>query len=147
MFRYVGGSLNWRFNQPAYFSLDGGATAFLGDSYFSTGENYGDGWQASHWKAPGGCTNLVGIMNPYICDGTVDDVTAADLGFFDAIGWNLNVDVFSNPNYAFSTADVYNAYFANAAVPEPANWALMILGFGAVGGALRRRSTKVAFAV
>ncbi len=34
-------------------------------------------------------------------------------------------------------------------VPEPATWGLMILGFGAVGGAMRRRqsvSTKVRFA-
>jgi hypothetical protein len=28
-----------------------------------------------------------------------------------------------------------------AAVPEPATWALMILGFGAVGGAMRRRQS------
>ena len=33
--------------------------------------------------------------------------------------------------------------FGNA-VPEPATWALMILGFGAVGGAMRRRSVKTA---
>lgn len=34
-----------------------------------------------------------------------------------------------------------------AAVPEPAMWGMMILGFGLVGGALRRRtSTKVSFA-
>jgi hypothetical protein len=31
-------------------------------------------------------------------------------------------------------------------VPEPANWALMIAGFGMVGGTMRRRSTKVSFA-
>lgn len=31
-------------------------------------------------------------------------------------------------------------------VPEPAAWALMILGFGAVGGMLRRRSAAVSFA-
>lgn len=36
-----------------------------------------------------------------------------------------------------------------AGVPEPATWALMILGFGAVGGAMRRRQSvaaKVRFA-
>lgn len=32
------------------------------------------------------------------------------------------------------------------AVPEPASWALMIGGLGMVGGALRRRATKVAYA-
>ena len=34
----------------------------------------------------------------------------------------------------------------NGAVPEPATWGLMIAGFGLVGAAMRRRSTKVAFA-
>ena len=33
-----------------------------------------------------------------------------------------------------------------AVVPEPSAWALMILGFGAVGGALRRRKARVRFA-
>lgn len=32
------------------------------------------------------------------------------------------------------------------AVPEPATWAMMIAGFGAVGATMRRRSTRVAFA-
>lgn len=32
------------------------------------------------------------------------------------------------------------------AVPEPATWALMILGFGAIGGAMRRRRVSVAYA-
>jgi hypothetical protein len=31
-----------------------------------------------------------------------------------------------------------------AAVPEPASWAMMISGFGLVGGAMRRRPAKVA---
>ncbi len=36
---------------------------------------------------------------------------------------------------------------AATAVPEPATWALLILGFGLVGGAMRRRtSVKLAFA-
>ena len=35
---------------------------------------------------------------------------------------------------------------ATAAVPEPASWALMLVGFGLVGGALRQRRTAVRFA-
>lgn len=36
---------------------------------------------------------------------------------------------------------------ASAGVPEPSSWALMILGFGALGGRMRRRGrTTVAFA-
>ncbi len=138
LFRYsANGQLNWNFDTPSYFSIDGGASAFLGNSYYSTGENNGDGWQASHWKAPGGCANFVGIMNPYICDGLVDSITAQDLGFFDAIGWNVNVDVLANPNYNFTTAQVYAA-----AVPEASSWMMMILGFGALGGAMRYRTRR-----
>ena len=32
------------------------------------------------------------------------------------------------------------------AVPEPASWAMMIAGFGLVGGAIRRQRVEVAFA-
>ena len=34
-----------------------------------------------------------------------------------------------------------------AGVPEPANWAMMIAGFGLVGGAIRRRRVTVKFAI
>ncbi|MBT2188467.1 NF038122 family metalloprotease [Sphingobium sp. H33] len=142
LFRYTNADeLNWRFNVPSYFSIDGGATAFNGDSYFSTGSNYGDGWQASHWKAPGGCTNFVGIMNPYICSALVDSVTGEDLALLDAIGWDVNIDALANPNYAISTADIYNA-----AVPEPATWLQMIGGLALLGGVMRGRARKIAFA-
>ena len=46
-------------------------------------------------------------------------------------------------NFRFTTVA------ATGAVPEPATWAMMILGFGLVGGTLRsrRHKTRVAFAV
>ena len=42
----------------------------------------------------------------------------------------------------------FRAAEAAGAVPEPATWAMMLLGFGAVGGAARhrRRRTATAFA-
>jgi hypothetical protein len=43
--------------------------------------------------------------------------------------------------------DNYTVTIALAgAVPEPATWAMMIGGFGLVGGALRRRARAVSFA-
>ncbi|SFJ79538.1 PEP-CTERM protein-sorting domain-containing protein [Sphingomonas sp. NFR04] len=150
MFRYSGdGQLNWAFNQDSYFSIDGGATAFQGKDYFSTGENNGDGWQASHWKANNTCSGYIGVMNPYTCGGQMDVVTAADLALMDAIGWNVNVDVLANGGYKFSTKDVAQAWIAaGGSVPEPESWTMLILGFGAIGGAMRyrNRSRQVRFA-
>jgi hypothetical protein len=48
--------------------------------------------------------------------------------------------------WAFDILGVDTATGPGGTVPEPATWAMMIMGVGAVGGALRRRSTKVAFA-
>ncbi len=54
---------------------------------------------------------------------------------------------FTTPGTGFYIDDVsYSASNATAAVPEPATWAMMIAGFGLVGGAMRRRKTAVAFA-
>ncbi|RYD27570.1 MAG: PEP-CTERM sorting domain-containing protein [Lysobacteraceae bacterium] len=79
-------------------------------------------------------------MDPTLgaCSNAV--VTANDLAAMDAIGYNLNFDILQNKGYAISTAQI-------AAVPEPMTWSLMILGFGLIGGTMRRRSTKVAFAI
>lgn len=45
-----------------------------------------------------------------------------------------------------TSARVYGDLSIDGAVPEPATWALMILGFGAVGYAMRRRKAVVRFA-
>ena len=136
MFRYSApGVLDWTFGTDSYFSIDGGVTALNGASW-STGAVNGDGWQASHWKANSTCANFLGIMNPYICSATIDSVSGNDLALLDAIGWNTSVDVLADPDYEFSTADMA---YASTHVPEPASWAMMIAGFGLVGGALRRR--------
>jgi hypothetical protein len=68
---------------------------------------------------------------------------------FDNLGAGEAVE--ANADYIFPrVARSGNQVLASAsAVPEPASWAMMILGMGAVGGALRRRSkvsTSVKFA-
>lgn len=56
-------------------------------------------------------------------------------GFVDFFGFQRN------GNYALDISNVAVA----AAVPEASTWALMLLGFGAAGAALRRRSVNVTF--
>ncbi len=104
-----------------YFSIDRGVTVGPG---FSTGQLFGDGRQASHWK-----DNLgLGVMDPTAGLGERLTIGANDLRAFDAIGWNLRPTI--------------------GAVPEPGTWAMMLAGFGIVGGSLRRRKTaRIAAAV
>jgi len=137
MFRYsAAGQLDWTVGTASYFSIDGGVTN-LGN--FSTGSQNGDGYQASHWKKPDvACTNFLGVMNPYICGGKEDSVTALDLALFDAIGWNIDFDVLANSDYEFSSSQMQGL------VPEPGAWALMILGFGMTGAMARRRRLALA---
>lgn len=62
--------------------IHGGATS-LGT--FSTGVNFGDGRQASHWK-----DNLgLGLMDPTAATGELLSVTTLDLRALDVIGWSL----------------------------------------------------------
>jgi len=58
------------------------------------------------------------------------------IGGLDTIGFN---------RAGLSNARLYSTgRFVPPAVPEPATWAMMIVGFGLVGGAMRRRA-KVTF--
>lgn len=77
------GVIDWTADiRDKYFSIDGGTTTIAN---FSTGVNYGDGQQASHWK-----DNLgFGIMDPSSDPGELLTITENDLQLFDVIGWNL----------------------------------------------------------
>jgi hypothetical protein len=73
-------------------------------------------------------------------------------GFDFGLGYSL-LDGYANfaygtPNDKFFIAATTNVISSVASAPEPTTWALMISGFGMVGGAVRRRSvsTKVSFA-
>lgn len=152
LFRYsADGVLDLSVGTDSYFSIDGGATQMFGGSLFSTGSFNGNGDQASHWRdskyfvgtpgCPIGDTPL-GIMDPTFAPCEAGAVRALDLAAFDAMGWNVNLDVLGNKDFVYTTTQAFNA------IPEPMVWAQMILGFGLLGGAMRRvRARKVTLAI
>lgn len=77
------GVIDWTADtRDKYFSIDGGTTKIAS---FSSGINYGDGQQASHWKDDLG----LGIMDPTSDPGELLTSAENDLRLFDVIGWNL----------------------------------------------------------
>lgn len=89
LFRYSAASadvgvIDWTASaSDKYFSLDRGKTKIAS---FSTGINFGDGQQASHWKDQLG----LGAMDPTLRNGEQLTITALDLSAFDVIGWDLS---------------------------------------------------------
>ena len=77
--------------------------------------------------------------------GTFTNGVAADatLGTFSLVTSSQD-GMANNVNFTFTS----NAATISSAVPEPATWAMMTLGFGAMGFAMRRKkvSTRVRFA-
>lgn len=78
------GTIDWTADTRAkYFSIDGGSTDLGG---FSTGVNFGDGRQASHWKDNQG----LGLMDPTAnAAGQVNTISSLDIQALDVIGWDL----------------------------------------------------------
>ena len=91
-----------------YFSLTGASSTLL----FSTGVNFGDTRQASHWKDSLG----LGMLDPTTAPGELLVISANDRLAMDAIGWNLT------------------------AVPEPGKPVLLALGLAVLGIGWRRRN-------
>jgi hypothetical protein len=87
LFRYSpdsknAGTIDWTADSRSkYLSADGGASA-IGE--LSTGINFGDGLQASHWRNNGG----YGILSPKLPSSTLLQISDNDLRAFDIIGWN-----------------------------------------------------------
>lgn len=148
--------LQWGANKSAFFSIDGVTPFNFGNpdqsvASFSTGSFNGDHSQASHWKDTDlfpdagnpGCYlggRDIGIMDPTGTPCANGRVTQNDLAAFDAMGWNLSFDALQQTKYSMDTSDIYKMDgLAVVAVPEPATWAQLLLGFGVVGGVLNRR--------
>jgi hypothetical protein len=132
-------ALTWAPGVESYFSVDGGATSL---GAFSTGAFNGDSWQASHWKRKLPGQDALGIMDPAVSFAQLDVFTNLDFEAFDAIGYNFKFDPGASP-FSLSTGDI-SRLFRTAPLPEPQVWALMFLGLGATGAALRRSRRRLA---
>ena len=103
------------YNDDAYLSIGG---IVLGTASVATVGNYGTtGWLNFSFVAPTAGSYLL------------------QLGVRNGLDNGLS---------SYALLDNVRVNGALAGVPEPATWALMILGFGAVGGALRRRQATKA---
>ena len=92
--------------------------------------------------APTGNYGNYFTTGPSFLDGTGSSFTVAGGGRVDFFNQSSNglyrVNTFSPGSSNFVSA----SSSAVAAVPEPATWAMMLLGFAAVGFALRRRRSS-----
>lgn len=89
--------------------------------------------------------------NGYYSDTLVDLSTAAFANSFaDGSGtWTLGIRARgggwqggSDEGWGFDNLAIYGDVVRTGAVPEPATWAMMILGFGAIGGMMRGSSRR-----
>ena len=94
--------------------------------------------------------NAAGLVTGYV--NGVQELSYQDTtGAFTASTalYFLRDDTDQNREDSSGSADyikIYDTATATAAVPEPATWAMMLGGFGLIGGAMRRRRTTVRFA-
>lgn len=90
-----------------------------------------------------GASNF-GRGDAYLLDALVSPAT----GITFNIGRYTNGSGLMSPTFSSNSGGYFGGNLQVAAVPEPATWAMMLVGFGMMGGAIRsrRRSTAVSFA-
>lgn len=97
-------------------------------------------------------SGATGVLPTLSLDGTHSDFVACETvvcnqGFvFVTANW-IGLTFFNSSSDFGALFDVFDRTRYSLAVPEPANWALMVVGMGAVGFAMRRRAmVAVSFA-
>lgn len=121
--------------------------------------------QASHFDtnyrgfvSGGGVASLDGTENNFVfMDSDFQNYNPSNY-YFSLIGPNsgdfgdravMSSNYGSNSmiyNYGSSRSTTFTATQVNAAVPEPASWAMFISGFGLIGATMRRKKAYISFA-
>jgi hypothetical protein len=103
------------------FEIDNGATVFLRNDL--EGSLFANGFTQEGWPRATLDMDRTAVFEGFSGNG-LTGITSASLGALSSVGG------------VFAYEDVHAL---NAAVPEPASWAMLIAGFGLVGAVLRRR--------
>lgn len=116
-----------------YLSIDRGNTKIAD---LSTGANFGDGSQASHWLDNAG----LGILSPKLAAGSLLQISDNDRRALDVMGWNLAGNNPSNAQQllALNANNTFTGY-ADASVPEPSGMLGLLLSGGCVVRLMRKR--------
>lgn len=98
---------------------------------------------ATQAAANGGQQTLRQWLDSDVNKGSVLRVNGVNIGVGSGFGAASFAGAVDNVNLQFSGGQQVSANFEVAAVPEPATWAMMLVGFGMIGGAARHRRRNV----
>jgi hypothetical protein len=126
------GTLSFTFNDPVQFQ-----------GFYASGYN----WNPVSFGLYVGGVRVAFSDNEVMPTFNPQYVFTTYQGFVDEVRiYNVNgFAAFDDFMYSGAAPLLKAQAFNSTAVPEPASWAMMIAGFGLVGGFMRRRSTRVAF--
>ncbi|MHB8530813.1 MAG: NF038122 family metalloprotease [Caulobacteraceae bacterium] len=124
-FRYTAnGVSSFSYVAQAYFSINRGLTK-------SGSFNYSGGGDRSDWLT---LASSADAQDAYLASGKTLSLGSFDWTALDALGWNAAI----NPGGYSAIIGGAGPSGAASAVPEPATWALVLVGLGLAGAARRR---------
>ncbi len=121
-------------------AFNAGGPAFANTSFGFTAFNFTAGFfqpgTVSVFSGIGGTGTLLGSLTGLL--GNPNAFTLQSVRF-TGVGRSVT---FVGPNATLGVDD-FNFTLAGGGIPEPATWAMMLIGFGIVGGAMRGRKATV----
>ncbi|MEO6092369.1 MAG: PEPxxWA-CTERM sorting domain-containing protein [Novosphingobium sp.] len=150
--QYYGGQYNGSTSPvTAILNINGKSHVFLGTSGFSSSfSDVATGVYSQHQdQVHDGISNddIYGYAHSFDDSLIPASVTEPfNIYAYNVIYRQLYFQISTPIGVTYSNGYDSIASVISSAAPEPASWALMIAGMGAVGGAMRRRKVRVAYA-